>query len=90
MKPDQKTILLASGSVARVLSDPGKQYAFYLNNGTKCELKLDLPKGNYKADWISTLDGKIVRSESLKHSGGELSMTSPDFRDDIALKIIAQ
>jgi hypothetical protein len=90
MQPDQKTILLASGSVARVLSDPGKQYAFYLNNGTKCELKLDLPKGNYKADWISTLDGKIVRSESLKHSGGELSMTSPDFRDDIALKIIAQ
>ena len=88
MAPDQNTIKMASGAVAYALAEQGKQYAIYLSNGTKCDLKLILPKGNYRGEWISTLDGKVIKSEMVKHTGGEINMTSPEFSDDIALKII--
>ena len=90
MAPDKNTIKMASGAVAHALSEQGKQYAIYLSNGKKCDLKLILPKGNYSCEWVSTLDGKVIKSVMVKHDGGEINMTSPEFSDDIALKIIRQ
>lgn len=90
MSPDQITVRKASGAVAHALSEQGKQYAIYLSNGSKCDLVLNLPKGNYKGDWVSTLDGKVIKSGIVKHAGGEMKMTSPEFSDDIVLKITRQ
>jgi hypothetical protein len=90
MKPDHSTIVLAGGSFARALSEPGKQYAIYFNTGTKCSLKLNLPSGNYESKWINTLNGNALKTEKLKHSGGTVTLISPDFSEDIALKIILQ
>lgn len=90
MKPDHSTIVLARGSFARALSEPGKQYAIYINTGNKCNLKISLPSGNYESKWINTLNGYTLKSETLKHSGGTITLTSPDFSEDIALKITLQ
>jgi hypothetical protein len=32
----------------------------------------------------------MIKAENLKHQGGNITLTSPDYSDDIALKIIAQ
>jgi hypothetical protein len=90
MKPDYNTVTEASGSTVSVLSEQGQQYAFYLSDGKRCELKLNLPKGNYMVEWISTLQGEVIRSEIIRHTGTEIKLLSPDFLDDIALKIKRQ
>ncbi len=38
----------------RVLAEPGKQYAIYLNGGKQADLKLDIRAGTYIVDWIDT------------------------------------
>lgn len=90
MKPDTKTIVKAEGSFARVFSEAGKQYAIYITNGTRCNLRLNLPKGNYESKWVNTLNGNVIKSETVKHTGGEITVNSPEYKDDIALKIISQ
>lgn len=88
MKPDKTTALVTSDQPVKVLSEPGKQYAIYIETGSPEKIKFNLPSGNYKCDWISTLDGKVIKSELATHSGGDLTLASPGYSEDIALKII--
>lgn len=90
MMPDYNTAVPAPGTFARVLSEPGKQYAIYLHNGPGCDLKLNVPEGNYRTEWINTLNGNVIKAEKVKHTGGVITLTSPDFSEDIALKITRQ
>jgi len=50
-------------------------------------LGLELPAGCYRAEWVDTKTGKIIKSESLKHGGGAWRAKFPDFRNDIALQV---
>jgi ribosomal protein S17E len=88
MKPDYEVVVQAPGAIARALSEKGRQYAIYLKNGTGCDLKVNLPKGIYSAEWISTLNGNVAKSEKIKSRGGPLILTSPSYSEDIALKIV--
>jgi hypothetical protein len=87
MKPDNNVIEQAPGAFARALSKPGKEYAIYIFNGPECRLKLNLPPGKYSAEWISTQDGKVIKNEEIDNKGGQISLSSPGFREDIALRI---
>ncbi|HLX61485.1 MAG TPA: hypothetical protein VKX17_09405 [Planctomycetota bacterium] len=91
MAPDSNSLksVLPQGVSARVLSQPGKQYAIYIHGGKKAELKIELPAGEYAVRWINTLSG-IGRTDELKHAGGEVSLLSPDYDEDIAVKIISK
>ena len=62
---------------ARVLAEAGKQYAVYVRAGTRRELTLNLPEGNYHAEWINTRTGAVEREETFNHPGGERSLTAP-------------
>ena len=72
----------------RVLGESGKQYAAYIQGGTSAELELKLPDGAYRAEWIDTLTGETTKAEDLK--GGPQKLTSPRYKDDIALRIKCQ
>lgn len=50
-------------------------------------LVLDLPAGRYNAEWVSTLTGKVDKSEVFDHSGGNRNLASPPFPEDIALRV---
>jgi hypothetical protein len=105
MRPGQSAIKSVSGGLsASALAEPGRAYAIYLHvpipRGAKkieeplrdrvdATLVLDLPPGQYQAQWIDTKTGATVQSESFKHSGGEKSLQSPVFADDVALRIVA-
>jgi hypothetical protein len=89
LKPDQQTVKHSAGSVARVLSYPGREYAFYLDGSGPCELTLNLPKGQYSAEWVNVATGEIQRSESIHHGGGTTVLTSPRFVEGIALRLLS-
>ncbi|MFN8254318.1 MAG: PA14 domain-containing protein [Bacteroidales bacterium] len=50
-------------------------------------LILEIPQGNYKGEWIDTKTGKRNTFEIKQHKGGELSISRPAFKEDIALII---
>jgi hypothetical protein len=70
-----------------VLAEVGKQYVLYVRDGLGAELTLQLPEGDYRAEWLSPRSGKVERSEELHHRGGERTLTSPPYTEDIALRV---
>ncbi len=90
MKPDNRVIVggIPQGATARALVDPGLQYAIYINGGTKARLELDLPPRDYVGAWVDPRDGKEVKP--IETSGGRVTLESPDYQEDIALRIVAR
>ncbi len=56
----------------------------------RADLILELPAGNYKAEWVRTHDGAVAEAEEVAHPGGPRSLRSPAFREDIALRLRAR
>ena len=72
-----------------VLAEVGKAYAIYVNGGTQTELLLELPDGAYAAEWVNTQHGRVEKSEKFQHSGGTRSLSLPEYKEDIALRLKA-
>ncbi len=51
---------------------------------------IDLPAGNWKAEWLDTKTGKISKRDLLQHAGGKRELKSPKFSNDIALRLTRQ
>jgi hypothetical protein len=73
--------------VAHVLSNPGREYAIYLDGNGPADLTLALPPGDYKLEWLNTKSGAIDKSEDFHHADGEKSLTSPPFENGVALRL---
>ena len=52
-----------------MLSEPGKQYAVYFFGGPSAKPSLALPAGEYTAEWISPVTGKVLKSEAVTARG---------------------
>jgi hypothetical protein len=103
LQPDPHIIREVSDSlVASALGDPGKDYAVYIHvplpakadkldshrrKGLQANLQLELPAGNYQVTWVNTKTGDQERIENHMHNGGLLSLRSPPFDDDLALRV---
>jgi hypothetical protein len=74
----------------RALGEAGKAYAIHINGGMEAKLELNLPTGNYSAEWINTKTGRIEKSEPFNHSGGDKTLLSPKYSEDIALRVVRQ
>ncbi len=90
MRPDNAAVRggLGEGQRARVLSERGKQYAVYAFGGPRATLQLELPRGTYTAEWVSPLTRAVERQEKLSHAGGVVALVSPEYAEDIALRIV--
>jgi len=90
MAPDNSVIKggVTSGTTARALAEPGKQYAIYVKGGTQINLVLDLPAGRYRAEWVNPRTGKIENPQTVNHSGGNITLISPPYSEDIALRVV--
>jgi len=89
MKPDSTvcSFSLSDKNKVYILAEHGKQYAAYLMDGKQVNPEFNLPSGKYAAEWINPLTGKIEKKEKFRHSGGHIKLNSPDYQEDIALKI---
>lgn len=94
LRPDREVVKHAAGVSARVLSNPGREYAVYVDGqgdgSGPAELALELPKGHYSVEWINVATGATLRSESFGHSGGSRVLTSPKFADGVAVRLVNQ
>ena len=90
MKPDNSIYSggLSKGLTPYLLAESGKQYAFYLMGGKQVNPEFNLPKGNYAFEWLNPFNGKVLKKEKLSHSGGKVTLASPVYQEDIALKIM--
>jgi hypothetical protein len=89
------------GTYCRGMSEPGRQYALYHHHSTggygsmytvtpgdyREELILELPRGEYKVDWVNPATGEVLHSETLNHMGGSLKIETPEHSVDAGLRI---
>jgi hypothetical protein len=89
MKPDNSVIKagIPDKATARALVHVGNAYAIYINGGDEAKLIVELPKGNYRAEWVNTKTGKVDKIEKFQHNNGNRTLLSPKYVDDIALRI---
>jgi hypothetical protein len=95
MKPDNSVIKKVSGDAAgaHALVEPGRQYAVYVRCSdpadamVQAEIVLELPAGTYQAEWIDTKTGTVDKTERFQHRGGDKTLASPQYTEDIALRV---
>jgi hypothetical protein len=89
MKPDNSVIKagIPNKATARALVEAGRAYAIYINGGNKADLVLALSGGAYRAEWVNTKTGKVDKKETFQHAGGNRTLHSPEYVDDIAVRI---
>jgi hypothetical protein len=75
--------------VPRVLAEPGKQYAIYLRDGGRATLMLDLPAGSYVGQWLDPRNGEVLKDVRLLSEGGKVEVESPEFAEDVTLRVKA-
>ncbi|MSU58339.1 MAG: hypothetical protein EXS35_09185 [Pedosphaera sp.] len=57
------------------------------DHATSVELTLDLPAGEYEAEWLDPKTSERTRREVIYHQGGDKRLTSPAFAEDAALRL---
>ncbi len=103
MRPDRNFVVngIPLGTFVRGISEPGKQYAWYLHHSTggtgsdytvtpgeyRETLQLNLPAGVYRSDWVEPATGSILSTEKFTHEGGLRTVTTPEYTIDIALRV---
>lgn len=87
LRPDAGVVKHAAGVSARVLSNPGKEYAAYFDGAGPTEVTLELPPGKYSGQWINVVTGSTEQSEDFNHEGGDKVLQSPSFPKGIALRL---
>jgi hypothetical protein len=85
--PHPGVVKHASGAFARVLAAPGGQYAMYFDGDGPSTVVLDLPAADYEGAWIDIETGRATPQERFHHTGGEKVVTTPAFRNGIALRL---
>ena len=84
---DQK--IVGTGN-AHVLAEEGQAYLIYINGGTQAELMLELPTGKYKAEWLNTRTGAIAKVDFLRDAEEKYAVSSPNYSEDIAVRVKRQ
>jgi hypothetical protein len=90
MAPSDKVLKggVPDKATARAHAQPGKAYAVYVRGGPRADLVLDLPAGKWRAEWVNTKTGAADKAEVLDHAGGDRTVASPPYEQDVALRVV--
>ena len=88
MKPARELVRHAPGAEAVAMAKPGEAYAVYFTGEGGSHVLLDVPPGNYRAEWMKPEDASVLGSQAIGHRGGLLRLPTPAFRPDAALKLV--
>ncbi len=87
LRPDKTTVIHHPGLFVYLLSEPGQQYAGYLEGPGEGLLKLNIPAGDYLVSWINARTGELISKDTLNHGAGSAELKTPCFEGEIALEI---
>jgi hypothetical protein len=95
MKPVSEKKIILPGLIdvtARALSKADDQLAVYLHrkdpDKMSSAIEIDLPAGSYDLTWTDTKSGAEIAGSLTDHKGGYARIISPEYIEDIALKVI--
>jgi hypothetical protein len=89
MRPNNALVEgVPQGATVYALVDPGAAYAVYVMNGREAKLSLEIGAGRYHAEWLNPRTGTIDNVQDLRHDGDRLSLASPPYQEDIALRLV--
>lgn len=90
LKPDRSFVKgeLATSAAFTAMAEAGNQYAVYQKGGGGTALEMDLPKGDYAGEWLDATSGEKKALDPIKHPGGTITLTSPGFAKDFALRLV--
>jgi hypothetical protein len=60
------------------------------SQSTRAELVLELPPGDYHAEWLNTITGQVVGTADLAVGKRPVPLASPAFQVDLALRILRE
>jgi hypothetical protein len=89
MKPD--STLVTGGEAAirpYVLAEVGRQYGIYIFGKGPHTFEVSMPAGNYTVEFLNPLTG-IFESKQQIVSDGKILLTSPEYTEDCAVKIMS-
>jgi len=87
LHPDAQAVKHASGTIARVLSNPGHEYGMYFDGDGPAKVTLRLPVGHYSGAWVNVRTGSIEGPEDFQAADKETVLQSPEFKNGIALRL---
>lgn len=88
MKPDSTIATIEDGR-AYVLAEEGKQYAIYIFGQGPHSFEMLIPAGSYTVEYMNPLTGFFEDKQSAA-SDGRLKLTTPEYTEDVAVKIMAE
>lgn len=104
MKPARELVAATSVRLShQALARPGHEYAIYfhvplknkakdlsvqLKSNVKAVVTLDLPAGEYEAEWVDPLTGETRERTKWQQPADHHELTTPVFDIDIALRIV--
>lgn len=89
MAPDHQVVYHAPGAEVQCISEPGKQYAMVLSGEHSSDLKLNLPKGKYKYEFVCPYSQQILSKGNFKNGNKEIAVLPvPRFEGMVGLKIL--
>jgi hypothetical protein len=83
--PDEAVVRSAPGAHVTAASSRSRQYALYVRGDGDTALSLELPAGDWRAEWHDTHTGGRVETLPFRHGGGRHELRSPKYEGDIAL-----
>ena len=95
MQPAGNLVRAGDAAKRRVwaLAEPGRIVAAYLGpekepkGPRSTKLEVDLPKGTWAVEWLNPATGTLEKEYQVKHPGGTVSLESPPYVEDLALRI---
>jgi hypothetical protein len=86
LKPRPEMVELAPGAFTRAIGTK-KRRGVYVRGDGRTVLRLDLPKGDWREEWIDTKTGTVAKSQAFAHPGGRREVASPAYETDVALRL---
>jgi len=89
MQPNRAWIQKApQGTRTYALVNPGVAYLAYFVNDGQGAVSFEIESGKYHLEWLNPRTAAVEKSQDLNHQGGQITLDTPPYQEDIALKLV--
>jgi hypothetical protein len=86
LRPRPEVVASAPGAFARAIGTD-RALGVYVWGDGRTTLTLDLPKGDWREEWVDTMTGAVAKTTTFAHAGGRLEVAAPGYQTDIVLRL---
>jgi hypothetical protein len=88
LAPRRRLVISAPGAFTSAIGTEKKK-GVYIWGGGRTSLVLDLPEGEWRADWTDPVTGVTTTSPTFRHAGAQpVLLETPAYAQDLALRLV--